>query len=227
MPAERFYFDAPFTETVALKGEEFHHLARVMRAKVGDSIELVNGKGALAKGVITSLHSDAAEVKISSVFQDPKKHPQIILAQGLSRQNHLEWIIEKGTELGVTSFWLFPGEKSEKKEFKEKRLKHLAVSAMKQCGRLYLPSIEKKPPLSSWKPLSGSLFFGDLESQMPLPKPQIEPIIFFVGPEKGFSPNELDILQKNLKALGVRLHENILRTETAGIVALAQISYAS
>jgi 16S rRNA (uracil1498-N3)-methyltransferase len=225
MPTERFYADSPFSESVTLTGEEFHHLARVMRGKVGDSIELVNGKGVLAKGVIGTLLPDAAVINIVSSSPDSKKRPQIILAQAIPRQNHLEWIIEKGTELGVTSFWLFPGERSEKKEYNEKRLKHLTLSALKQCGRLFLPTIEKKPSLPSWKPLNGSLYFGDFEGGKFLPKPAAEPIIFFIGPEKGFSISEIGILQNNLKAQGVRLHENTLRTETAAVVALGLIGW--
>lgn len=223
MPGERFYIDAPFSGSVVLEGDEFRHLAKVMRAKKGDTVELINGRGDLALAAVSSIEKQSACLNISSLSHQPLPRPEIILAQALARQNHLEWIIEKGTEIGASAFWLFPGEWSEKKDFKEERLQSLAIAAMKQCGRLYLPQIVKKPQLSSWEPVKGALFFGDLQAEKPLSKPDKEPIIFFVGPEKGFSPREIEILQKRLSATGCKLCQNILRTETAGLAALSQL----
>lgn len=222
MPAERYYLDSPFLSlTVTLEGDELHHLAHVMRAKEGDTVELVNGRGVLALAAIVSIQKSEAQLKINSMHQETKR-PIVILAQAMTRQNHLEWIIEKGTELGVCAFWLFPGERSEKTEFNEERLKRLTISAMKQCGRLTLPALEKKPPLSAWKPIGGALYFGDPQSKDILSKPSKEPAVFFIGPEKGFSPSEQEILRCILKARGIKLHDNILRTETASLVALSQ-----
>ncbi len=221
MPAERYYIDTPLAGSVTLEGDEFHHLSRVMRTKTGESVELVNGKGDLAIATVASLEKKSATLQIQSVTHDDQKYPVVILAQALPRQNHLEWIIEKGTELGTAAFWLFPGEWSEKRDFNEERLKNLTISAMKQCGRLYLPEIVKRPPLSAWEPFAGSLYFGDPETKKPLSKPLKEPVVFFIGPEKGFSPKEKEILQTHLSAIGCRLSANTLRTETAAIVALS------
>lgn len=227
MPSERFYVDTPLTTPeITIEGEEFHHLARVMRSQVGDSVEVVNGRGGLASATVATIGKDKAILKITSV-QTNKRPSEIILAQAIPRMNHLEWIIEKGTELGVSSFWLFPGDLSEKKTLsnpQEARLKALSIAAMKQCGSCFLPSIPVKPPLASWEPLTGSLFYGDVRKNAPkLPHVTKEPTIIFIGPEKGFSSKEIEILEHKLNAQGVKLHENILRTETAGIVALAQL----
>ena len=146
--------------------------------------------------------------------------------------NHLEWIIEKGTELNATAFWLFPGMLSEKDTLSDSqrdRAKHLAISAMKQCGRLDLPEIVIKPPLLQWSPLTGTLLFGDTAEDapylwdLPLPKPLPTPVIVFIGPEKGFDPKERAFLLNTMKASSMRLHPNILRTETAPLVALSLI----
>lgn len=227
MPAERYYIDDDFiSKTVIVGGQEFSHLSHMMRSKPSHPIELVNGRGKLAKATLKSMGKSEVELNILEVHQDTKKHPKIILAQALPKQNHLDWIIEKGTELGASEFWLFTGDFSEKQDFREDRLKNLAIAAMKQCGRLDLPPIVQKPPLSQWKPLPGTSFFGDTNPTSPLlSKPSAEPITFFVGPEKGFSPSEIEILVKSLYAKGVKLHDNILRTETAGIVALSLLHY--
>lgn len=228
MPTYRFYTDSALEKSkVVLTGSEFCHLSRVMRAKIGDSVEIVDGQGKLAQAVIEALEKERAILHIASIHTE-KKRTEIILAQALPHMNHLEWIVEKGTELDASSFWLFPGELSEKKvlsDHQKERLHTLAISAMKQCGRLFLPPLIFKPPLSQWDPIPGSLFYGDTRKNAP--KLSIsgfeEPFVIFIGPEKGFSPKEVELLQHKLKALGVKLHENILRTETAGVVALAQV----
>lgn len=227
MPHNRFYLDAPLHDTVTLSGDEFHHLS-VMRTKAGDEIELINGKGQLARARVTSLKKRDADLEVLEVkIEKPK--PPLILAQGLPRMNHLEWIIEKGTELGATSFWIFPGLLSEKKELSPSqatRLQSLSIAAMKQCGRLDLPTIEIKPALAQWKPVQGTLLFGSLDEDAPylwkLPKPLASPVILFIGPESGFDAREEATL-KSLDAKGVRLNSNTLRTETASISALSLI----
>ncbi|MBS0647621.1 MAG: 16S rRNA (uracil(1498)-N(3))-methyltransferase [Verrucomicrobia bacterium] len=227
MPADRFFLPVSLnTSSLSFEGEEFHHLAHVMRVRVGETIEIVNGRGELATGEVVSLDKKNAELKILSHHTEPCPEQSLILAQALTRPSSLEWIIEKGTELGVTEFWLFPGERSEKKELSPSQVHRLATmtqSALKQCGRLFLPSIVLKPALSSWQPPAGSLFFGDLSPQAPrLKGPFQNTVVFFIGPEKGFSSTETKILSEQFKAQGIRLHDNILRAETAAITALSQ-----
>jgi 16S rRNA (uracil1498-N3)-methyltransferase len=183
----------------------------------------VNGKGSLAKGKITELSKRSAHIEIEEIeHREPGK--KIILAQGLCRQNSLEYIIEKGTELGASEFWLFPAQYSEKKLFSDhqkQRLKNLTISALKQCGRLYLPMVYEKPPLQKLKDVPGQLFFGDVRQNAPLLSTTTsQEITFFVGPEKGFTDQEVQFLENTLKAQGVKLHENILRVDTAALASI-------
>jgi len=224
MPADRFFLDAPLKQqNLILSGEELHHLSKVMRAKVGSTIELVNGKGELAKARISKLGTSAELNVIEHSFSPPK--PTLILAQAIVRPSLLDWIVEKGTELGASAFWFFPGDQSEKKELssqQQKRLESLAISALKQSGRLYLPEIAYKPPLAAWKQPSGTLLFGDISPAAPKLSSFQTPVVFFVGPERGFSLRETQILHE-LPAKGVKLHDNTLRAETAVIAALSQL----
>ncbi|MGH7198043.1 MAG: RsmE family RNA methyltransferase [Candidatus Omnitrophota bacterium] len=222
MPADRFFTPVSLkTSSLSLEGEELHHLAKVMRVRPGETIELVNGRGELATAELISLDKKTAHLKILS-HETATPPPPLILAQAVTRTASLEWIIEKGTELGATEFWLFPGEKSEKKNLALQRLETIQINALKQCGRLFLPHLALKPPLQEWPPPSGSLFFGDLSPHAPpLKGPFDSPVIFFIGPEKGFSTSELATLSR-FKARGISLHSNILRAETAAIAALAQ-----
>lgn len=229
MPHNRYFHDAPLHqgEIISLTGDEYHHLVHVLRAKPEESVDLVNGRGELALAKVGKISKQAVELTIENVTCESPKKP-LILALALPRMNHLEWVIEKGTELNATAFWLFPGILSEKENLSDsqfKRLKHLAISAMKQCGRLDLPSIELRPPLLQWKPLEGMLLFGDLAEKAPdvweIDRETHCPLVWFIGPEKGFDTRERAFLLNTLKAKGVRLHPNILRAETAPLVALS------
>jgi 16S rRNA (uracil1498-N3)-methyltransferase len=229
MPHNRYFTTTPLNQgaSLSLEGGEFHHLAHVMRAQVGDSLELVNGKGDLASARVEKIEKKSATLLITSLHHEERSQRKIILAQALPRASSLEWILEKGTELGADAFWLFPGMRSEKKSLAptqfQRLLTHL-ISAMKQCGRLDLPELLLKPPLIEWSAPPGLLLFGDTRpTAHPLPPLKNEQsTLFFIGPEKGFDPKELHFLEETLHATGVKLHKNTLRVETAALTALIQ-----
>lgn len=228
MPVERFYSPTPFSTGAPciLEEEELHHL-QVIRLRVGEKVELVNGKGELAQATLISLEKRRAQLMIDSVTRSASSGPIRILAQAIPRFNRLEFILEKGTELGATAFWLFPGERSEKSSFSDnqsQRMIQLTIAAMKQCGRLDLPLIELHPPLLSWTNLSYPLLYGDTRQEAPPLTTLLGPLILLIGPEGGLSPAELTHLDGPLAAQGHRLHSNILRTDTAAITLLAKTS---
>lgn len=220
MPENRYFIDQNLfkNQTLQIPKNELKHL-QVMRKKTGDFIEIVNGRNQLAQATLVS--SEMAS--IDSVETAPPPSIEIVLALGFLRPKNLYWVIEKGTELGASSFWLFPTKKSEKKALtktQHTRLQNLIISAVKQCGRLDLPSICFPPPLSKWKKPSIPLFYGDLGSKKRLTK--CDSAIVAIGPESGFTKEELNIL----KALGgtpISLSSFTLRAETAAICALSKI----
>jgi len=234
MPENRFFIPEPLINELEMPKEELHHLL-VMRKKIGDPIEIVNGRGELAIGTIVNLGRNGAKVRIDQVKTPPETetHP-LILAQALPRFNRLEIIIEKGVELGISAFWLFPAARSEKKSLsaqQKRRLEQISIAALKQCGRLDLPPILEKPTLKQWSEGRATKFFGDLNPAAP---PfwhclqnislQNEGALFFIGPESGFTEEEEHYLKSGLGAMGVKLHANILRVDTAAIVAISYLS---
>lgn len=237
MPAERFYIDGEIhpQAKIILQGNEFHHLAKVMRKQKGDLIELVNGKGTLAIATVQEVRKDQAILLIDEAKTEPLLSPRLILAQAITKPDRLAFILEKGTELGVDAFWFFPGHLGQHKELypqQQERARALTIAAMKQCGRLTLPSIELKPVLEKWPLIEGQSFFGDLDPEAPwlgskeASPSSVYPIIFFTGPESGWSDKEVHLL-KEKGAKGVKLHHNILRTRTdrASIVALSLLQF--
>ncbi len=235
MPAERYFTEQTFTvhDIVNLVDDDCRHLQKVMRTQVGDSVELVNGCGQLAQATVTSLAKLHASLEINVVESAEKPSFDLILAQGIPKQNRLDTIIEKGTELGVTHFCLFAAAKSEKTTLSDHgliRLKKIMVAALKQSGRLFLPKITVMPALKKWDknslPVSFPGFFGDVNPKAPLFIQAFhdlslqEGFSIFIGPEAGLTSHE----EERLRAWGiqgVKLHHNILRTETASICALS------
>lgn len=236
MPVERFYLLQNYEKgsTLALEDTERHHLVNVLRMQVGDVVELVNGQGALSTAKLVEINKKNTLLQILETTQSPKPACEIVLAQALPKLNRLEFLVEKGTELGMTQLWLFPGARSEKKELtlqQQQRLNLLSIAAMKQCGRLFLPEIIVKPALAKWKEIPFKAFFGDLDPDAPpllsCLAGQSENLIIFIGPESGFAKEEQEILKNKLHAQGVKLHANILRTDTAGLAALALMTHLS
>jgi 16S rRNA (uracil1498-N3)-methyltransferase len=239
MPAERYFLEEIFKEReiFALKGSEFHHLAHVMRTRKGESVELVNGKRSLAQAIVLDLKKDRALLEIEHVFNEPEHPYRFILAQAIPKLNRLDIILEKGTELGVDCFWLFPGDYSVIKECYPSHLERaraVTISAMKQCGRLTLPSLMIQPAIEQWDPdpfVQMRVFFGDLDPKAPIFESAWNSfndssyqVVFITGPEGGFSAQEMAAL-KEKGAIGVKLHPNILRTDTASVMAMSLLSH--
>ena len=123
MPIDRFYLKGSYQKDniVTLEDEEFHHLSRVMRKKEGERVELVNGEGLLAEASIQELHKRKATLAVESIELHKPEIPPFILIQALPKLSNLELIIQKGTELGVSDFYVFPSERSEKKDLSEQQ----------------------------------------------------------------------------------------------------------
>lgn len=229
MPKERHYIpqDLSLSQEVFLEGTEFHHLVNVMRSNLGARIELINGQGVCAQAKIVKIEKKRALLVIEALFSEEKTPDRLILAQAIPKLNRLDFIIEKGTELGMSALWLFPGDHCEKRDLSEtqlERLNHLAIAAMKQCGRLYLPEILVLPPLSAWKPFPFPFYFGSLAPEAPpfirlLQEEPSHTLLFCVGPEGGLSAAEEKTLC-GIGAIGTKLAKHILRTETAAIAAI-------
>ncbi|MCB1180396.1 MAG: 16S rRNA (uracil(1498)-N(3))-methyltransferase [Chlamydiia bacterium] len=234
MPDKRFYTHARLIEgsTILLNRGEHHHLVHVMRQKVGKDVEIVNGEGLLVLAKITKISKQETSLVVGSLLQkEDQLKPPLIISQAIPRLNRLDTILEKGTELGMDEIWLFPGEKSERTTLSAnqmERLEGIAIAAMKQCGRLHLPKIILKPPLLKQLSLPCPAYFGDTDRMAPrfssLFENNLNGTLFYIGPEGGFSHSEKDHLQK-LGALGVSLHSNILRTDTASLVALSIMTH--
>ncbi|MBZ0165739.1 MAG: 16S rRNA (uracil(1498)-N(3))-methyltransferase [Candidatus Omnitrophica bacterium] len=214
---------------------EIHHIRDVLRLRSGDVLELINGKGSLARGCIKNISSVAVQVDITEVREEAPRLPHLILACAIPKKGKFETIIEKTTELGVDE--IIPLQthnsdviiKPEKAAHKQTRYIQVAVNAAKQCQRSTVPAIH--PPMPFNEALSRLLsqsvvimpsLTGLTEPLFPALRKLSTPshLSIMIGPEGDFSKNEYAQAQSS-GVIAVTLGPTVLKVETAAMTTVA------
>jgi 16S rRNA (uracil1498-N3)-methyltransferase len=237
MRVNRAYIDGTLAigARVALPEGAAAHLLRVLRLGVGDGCVLFNGDGHDYDARIVAAGKRGGEVEVTGMRVVDSESPlRIVLVQGIARGEKMDWIVQKATELGVVGFVPVSSERSEVRLDEERASKRLAhwrsvvVAACEQSGRATVPDVAPPRPLTAalaQLPQADQRLTLDPEagkSVATLPDPGNRPIIIAIGPEGGWSPGDRAALA-DAGFIGVRLGPRILRTETAGIVAIAAL----
>jgi 16S rRNA (uracil1498-N3)-methyltransferase len=226
-----------------ITGADAHYVRNVLRLKSGDRLELLDGSGQVHEAEIISLTKSLVEVKILNSYRS-ENEPQVkvTLAQALPKGSKMDFVIEKSVELGVNRIVPVLTERTIGKNAKPDRWRKLAKEAAEQSGRAIIPEIAELTDFASvLKQKTSSnlaLLPWELEKDQTLksvlsdnlilrysdPACRQAGILVLIGPEGGFSQEEV----QQARALGwqtVSLGKRILRTETAGLVVLANIMY--
>ncbi|MGB8657491.1 MAG: 16S rRNA (uracil(1498)-N(3))-methyltransferase [Candidatus Zixiibacteriota bacterium] len=224
-------------ETLTIDGEEARHILSVLRHKAGDTISVVDGCGTRYNVQIEKTSKTSLQGKILSLIRtenEPTCH--VTLAQAVCRQERMDFLIEKATEIGVSSVIPILTERSlirisgiPQAKKKVERWRRIAIAGMKQSLRTVLPEIEPVikfeellPQIKSYdlcliaSPNKGSKSIRELREL----KRKQKKILLIVGPEAGFTEEELALTEAQ-GAIPITLGTRRLRTETAGIVFLS------
>ncbi|MDD3731227.1 MAG: RsmE family RNA methyltransferase [candidate division Zixibacteria bacterium] len=225
---------------IILPAEESRHATGVLRLKKGAMVLVVNGLGEGYRGEIRTVGTAGVKVRIHSRIRNfGEPAVRLTLAAGMSAGSKFDTMVEKGTELGVKRFVPVITEKSKVKMEDARRagsrvarLERVALAALKQCRRSYRPDIAL--PLSFMDYLKEydsealNLIFTPGRNARPLEELKLDKTLkrinLLVGPEAGFSPEELEVALKT-GYQPVSLGERILRAETAGPVVCALIMF--
>ncbi len=219
-----------------IRGEDAHHISKVLRLKTGDKIELLDGENNRYQAKIERVNKGEIICQIIKT-EKIQSHPKIkiTLAQCLPKHTKMDLIIQKATELGVHEIIPVASERSIAKADKQVRWQKIAKQASQQSGRSYVPNIQALMSFDEIIKLSYKFDLGlipwELEQEKSL-KAVIanlvlapRNILVIIGPEGGFSHKEA-AAAKNSNIIAVSLGKNILRTETAGLAILAMLNYA-
>jgi len=227
-------------QLIELKDDNFHHLIRVARVKTGEKItchfEQKNYFGEVFK-----INSENAQVKVLKIEENPEILPyRVTLAQGLTKADKLEEIIQKCTEAGVSQ--IIPIEmtrsivKAADATKKLARWQKIAKSASEQCGRSTLVTIGSPLKLNDLDISQYDLVLvcNEKEEHKTIKSVlsntvstlKVKSLLYIVGPEGGLDPEEVVFL-KQKGAISVNLGPRIYRTETAAIIFMAMLNYVS
>ncbi len=209
------------------------YVARVLRMQPGDACVLFNGDGHDYAARVLSVGKRGVEVEVLEATPVDRESPlKIVLLQGIARGEKMDWVLQKATELGVAAFVPVSSERSEVRLDAARAAKRLAhwrgvvASACGQCGRARIPPVEAPQPLDEALAALGpgprfllDPLATDSVADMPAPGPGC---VLAVGPEGGWSPRDREQLVA-AGFSGLRLGPRVLRTETAGIAAIAAL----
>jgi 16S rRNA (uracil1498-N3)-methyltransferase len=231
-------------DEIQLEGREAHHAQDVLRLRVGDRLEVLDGAGAELLCDVREVSSKRLQLAVRQRQQAPPRAHAITLLQAIPKGRAMETIVQKATELGAArivpllSERTVPNLEGDSAEAKRDKWQQVAVEAIKQCGNPWLPAVELPTTPREFLarreqfelPLVGSLLqdrrhprqcFSDFErAQGRLPRT----LCAWIGPEGDFTPAELGAIKAG-GALPITLGPLVLRSETAAIYTLAVLAY--
>jgi 16S rRNA (uracil1498-N3)-methyltransferase len=237
MRLTRCHIDLPLAsgQELVLPERAANHLARVLRLREGDPCVLFNGDGHDYPAVLVAVGKREVRAQVQQgVPVDNESRLRLVLVQGIARGEKMDLILQKATELGVAAVIPVNGERTEVRLDAERAVKRLAhwrsvvESACEQSGRARIPALEAPLSLQAigeHLPAQGLRLLLDPQGEhrlQDLPEPTDSTAVIAIGPEGGWSQRDRQILQ-DAGFTGLRLGPRVLRTETAGLAAIAAL----
>jgi len=218
-------------DEIHLDSFESKHILQVLRKTPGEKLTITDGNGNL---FYTRLSNQNSPLTLSITRTEKILRPKadIALAFGFIRPSRLDFILEKGTELGARQFYIFRSEHSNYISKNKKRYEKIIRQAMKQSRQFYLPEINISASFESFISETSKFDykFAAIDSNAPSIMPELEnmplsespSVLLVIGPEGGFSNDETAIF-KNNNFHAFSLGPNRLRSETAAIASLSMV----
>jgi len=217
-----------------LDDQAFAHLIRVLRMNDGDPVRLFKGDGHEYAGQLCDVQKKSASVLVGDILRSEADTPlKLQLGQVVSKGDRMDFTIQKATELGIsdiTPLWSERCEVRLKGERLDKKMEHwqkVAISACEQSGRNRIPTIHQPQYFADWAKNNNAdvRLLLHPHRQKPLRDyPQPASVALLVGPEGGFSEQEVEMAMSSGFA-GLTLGPRILRTETAALAALSVFQF--
>lgn len=221
-----FLLEATAGPLVALPEDEAHHAIRVLRMREGDAISGTDGAGTLLRGTLS--FDPAPALEVTERLEIPRADPPLTVAFALTKGEKPEFVVEKLTELGADRIVPWMADRSivrwdrEKRRANGDRFRAVAIAALKQSRRAWLPTVSDPVDLEDVLALADLVAF-DLGGAALAPAPWAGPQTVVIGPEGGFTAHE----RATLVDAGARiatLAGGVLRAETAAIVAAGLVA---
>jgi 16S rRNA (uracil1498-N3)-methyltransferase len=222
-------------QIIDLDAQAMAHLTKVLRLRVGDALVVFNGDRGEYEAVVSSIERRSVSIQLGEALDRNVESPlELVLVQGVSRGERMDYTIQKAVELGVNQIVPVNTErtvvnlKGDRQIRRQQHWQAVVNGACEQSGRNMVPEVKPIMPLQQWldAPASGLklvLHHRAETSLADLPRPA-EPVIVLIGPEGGLAPSELSAAQ-SAGYHPLRLGPRVLRTETAAVAALSVLQW--
>jgi 16S rRNA (uracil1498-N3)-methyltransferase len=235
----RFYL--PDFQQLVLADGEAHHCIHVLRLKVGDTLNVFDGRGHEARCVIAEIVKKTVRLTLLQQSSTPPPRRRITLGQAIPKKS-MDLIVEKATELGVAAIAPLVSERTmvqlDEDSKKPGRWRDIALEACKQCGNNWLPEIQPLQKAQNFLASPGKFDLKLIASLQTGAKPlktvlsntpalqhsSAPSVLILIGPEGDFTPAELG-LAKSAGCLPLSLGPLVLRSETAALYTLSILHY--
>lgn len=216
---------------LTLGRDQTHYLVNVMRREAGDAALLFNGRDGEWAAVVAELGRRSARLTVTEQLR-PQSAPQdIAYCFAPLKRARLDFVAQKATELGAAALQPVVTRHTVATRVNVERLRANAVEAAEQCGVLWVPEVSEPAPLEHYlseREGSRLLIFCDERAPMSNPlealaKATPGPIDVLIGPEGGFAEAERDAIRASESVLALSLGPRIMRSDTAGVAALALV----
>ncbi|SCA57172.1 Ribosomal RNA small subunit methyltransferase E [Candidatus Terasakiella magnetica] len=230
----RLYIDSPLIEDglIELPSDQAHYVNNVMRLKVGDKLALFNGREGEWSATITQARKKNCTLQVGKKTRQQESCPDLMLVFAPIKKQRLDFIMEKATELGVSRFQPVITKRTIVSKIRTDRLHAQTIEASEQCERLNIPEVLEAVSLpqliQDWSKDRTLFVLNEhggskpiLEGLQQFVGKSCGPCAFLVGPEGGFDPSELDLLEKLQNVVPLSVGPRILRADTAALAAIS------
>lgn len=222
----RIFIEQPLrkSDQILIQDSDFHYLKNVLRAKNDDVIALFNGVDGAWLSKIVEISKTKCTVEVVEQIKQQGSFPKVSLYFAPIRQNRMDILIEKATEIGVFEFHPILTEFTQVRKINIQRLQSQIKEASEQSEHLHVAKIYEPISFSSLLKSQKSLWICDerLDGNHLLDMPTLDHIYLVVGPEGGFSDSEKKMMESFTR---VSLGDSILRAETAALCAVSFANY--
>ena len=198
-----------FGNMILLNPNEKHYLKNVMRKQKGSIIHVFNSSDGEWEGKLIDIH-----IVLIQKIKDTLANTIKSIAVGCIKKNRMEYLVEKATEVGIDNIFLLNTEYSQPFRYDMHRLERISIEAAEQSGRISIPTVHEPQPIESFLNLNFS--FASAYQYADSSQVDANCDCILIGPEGGWSKAEIELMSNIDK---IKLGENILRTETAAVIA--------
>lgn len=223
-------------DRLTLEGAEGRHAARVLRVRVGETISAADGTGTVHDAVVTRVGAESVEARVIFSYERRSPRPELVLFQAVAKGERMDFVVQKAVEVGARRVVPFLARRSvvswdaAKREKASQRWRAIALAAAKQSRSAWLTTVDEVADgVEAVSGFPGPVLVLDETASRPLrdalPEAAPETLGLVVGPEGSLETAELEVLRA-AGAEAVTLGERVLRTETAGLVAMALVAFS-